>query len=131
MGTILLFYTLVRGKRGHVNKDSFAQFVEEQLQGMDDIVFRSMFGGWGIYRDETFFGIVHDGKLFFKTYPGTRAEYEARGMAPFAPFGLRRTAKLKKPLILKNYLEVPIDILEDRDQLHAWACAASQRLSSK
>ena len=45
---------------------SFKDFILDQLQGLDDVEAHRMFGGYGLYRDETFFGIVHKGKLFFK-----------------------------------------------------------------
>ena len=46
--------------------DSFKDFVVDQLRDLEEIEARRMFGGYGLYRDETFFGIVHKGKLFFK-----------------------------------------------------------------
>lgn len=70
-----------------------------------------MFSGYGLYRDEQFFGIVSEGCVYFKTNGKTRKKYEERGMQPFAPSATQ---------ILKNYYELPPDILEDREELARW-----------
>jgi DNA transformation protein len=91
---------------------SFKDFVEDQLAGLRGLRFKAMFGGYGLYRDETFFAIVFRDRLYFKTDETTRADYEDRGMTCFRP---------SRKQALKNYLEVPAEILEDRDELIAWA----------
>ncbi len=97
-------------------KDSFRDFVEGQLDS--DTLFRAMFGGCGLYRGETIFGILHKGRLYFKTGPRSRAKYVDKGMKPFKP-NARQT--------LKSYYEVPVEVLEDRDTLRAWALEAASR----
>lgn len=79
-----------------------------------------MFGGFGLYLDKTFFGIISGGVLYFKTNEKTMGRYEAAGMRPFAP---------SEKQVLKNYLEVPADALEDRDALCAWAEEAIETAS--
>lgn len=96
--------------------DSFRDFVAEQLGG--DAEFRPMFGGYGIYRGDRFFGILFKGRLYFRTGPRTRREYVARGMRPFKP-NARMTSK--------TYYEVPADVLEDRETVRAWALQAADR----
>lgn len=71
-----------------------------------------MFGGFGVYQDEIFFGIISHGQLFFKTDASTREQYLSKGMAPFRP---------SEKMILKTYYEVPADILDDPDLLADWA----------
>ncbi len=100
--------------------DSFKDFVLDQLDGLRGVTCRSMFGGYGLYRGEVFFGIIHKGRLYFKTDDAGRETYRARGMKPFRP-SVRQT--------LKTYYEVPVEIVEDADQLIAWARQAT-RLSS-
>lgn len=94
-----------------MKKDSFCDFVLEQLRDVPDVHCRRMFSGYGLYRGEIFFGIVSEGRVYFKTNAATRKKYEGRGMQPFAP-----SAKQ----ILKNYYEVPPDILEDPHELARW-----------
>jgi len=74
-----------------------------------------MFGGWGLYGGEVFFGIISDDRLYFKTDDVTREMYVAAGMGPFV-------ASAKQTL--KNYYEVPAEVLENHDELAAWARAA-------
>lgn len=97
-------------------RDSFRDFVSEQLG--DDMEVRPMFGGYGLYRGDAFFGIVFKGRLYFRTGARSRKEYVRRGMKPFKPDA--RTT-------LKTYYEVPADVLEDRETLRAWAVLAARR----
>lgn len=92
--------------------DSFKDFVLDQLRDMRGVTARSMFGGYGLYRGEVFFGIIHKGRLYFKTNDDSRDEYTTRAMKPFRP-----SAKQT----LKKYYELPADILEDSEHLTAWA----------
>ena len=72
--------------------ESFKDFVLDQLQDLDGVDARRMFGGHGLYRDETFFGILHKGKLYFKVDESTIGEYRKRKMKPFRP-NVKQTLK--------------------------------------
>ncbi len=96
--------------------DSFKDFVLDQLGGLRGLTCRSMFGGYGLYRDDIFFGIIQKGRLYFKTDEASRDLYRAQGMKPFRP-NARQT--------LKTYYEVPADIIEDAEQCAAWAAQAA------
>ena len=76
-----------------------------------------MFGGHGLYSGGVFFGILSDGRLYFKTNPDTLQDYLTFHAAVFAP---------SEKQILKNYREVPVDILEDAVQLTTWARKAAR-----
>jgi len=102
--------------------ESFKDFVLDQLVGMDDVEARRMFGGFGLYQDETFFGIVHKGKLFFKIDDTTVGEYRKRKMKPFRP---------NPKQTLKSYYQVPVDVIEDADELCEWALKAISCQSRK
>ncbi len=71
--------------------------------------------GSGLYSEQKFFGIIHKGRLYFKTSESTRADYIDRGMKPFQP-NRRQT--------LYDYYEVPGHLLDDAESLSAWACRA-------
>ena len=92
--------------------DSFKDFVVDQLGEVPQLMCKAMFGGHGLYQRETFFGIIHKGRLYMKTNGMTQSAYTARGMQPFRPNGKQ---------LLRHYYEVPIDILEDAEQLKVWA----------
>lgn len=95
--------------------ESFKDYVLDQLQYLENVEARRMFGGYGLYRDETFFGIIHKGKLYFKVDEATVREYRRRKMKPFRP-NARQT--------LKSYYQVPQDAVEDMDMLCEWAVQA-------
>jgi DNA transformation protein len=95
-----------------MHDESFRDFVLDQLQPLGAVECRRMFGSYGLYQDGVFFGIIAQGRLYFKTRSATRSAYERLGMQPFRP-NARQT--------LTSYYEVPIDILEDHVQLTLWA----------
>jgi len=53
--------------KGSVKEDSFREFILDQLHDLESVEARPMFGGFGLYRDEVFFGIIFKGRLYFKT----------------------------------------------------------------
>ena len=76
------------------------------------------FGGYGLYRGTTFFGIIHRDRLYFKVTPETVGHYKGQGMKPFRP-NAKQT--------LKSFYEVPINVLEDAEQLVAWGQESARR----
>jgi DNA transformation protein len=93
---------------------TFRTFVLQQVgRVLPHIRARSMFGGVGLYSGEHFFALVDDDTLYFKVDETNRAEFEARGMAPFRPAGPAGE--------VMQYYEVPADVLEDPDALRLWA----------
>ncbi len=100
--------------------DGFRDFVLDQLDGLRGVTCRAMFGGYGLYRGDVFFGIIHKGRLYFKTDEKSRAAYRERGMKPFRP---------NRKQTLKTYYEVPVEIVEDAEQFAAWAARAAPPLS--
>ena len=103
--------------------DSFVTFILDQLEELGDVRSNRMFGGWGLYCDDLFFGIVSSDRLYFKTDKDTRQRYIDLDMKPFAP---------TKKQVLKNYYEVPADVIEDREELLDFAeesCDVAERTS--
>ena len=90
----------------------FKDFVLDQLMDLRGVTCRAMFGGYGLYKGSTFFGIIHKGRLYFKITPTTVVPYKVHSMKPFRP---------NPKQTLKTYYEVPVNIIEDLDQLTAWA----------
>jgi DNA transformation protein len=99
--------------------ESFKEFVLDQLGALPEVRARAMFGAHGLYQGEHFFGILDDGRLFFKTDAQSRADYVARGMEPF-------TYESKARVLTMSYHEVPPDVLENAPELVAWAQLAIQ-----
>ena len=94
------------------------EFLLEQLASLGRVRARRMFGGVGLWLDETFFGLIAGaaGTVYFKVDEGNRAAYEAAGAAPFRPFADKAYAM--------SYWQVPAEVLDDADELVAWARAA-------
>lgn len=92
--------------------DSFVEYVVDQLRRLGEVEAKAMFGGHGLYCGGAFFAIIADGRLYFKTDAVSRRGYEGRGMGPFRP---------NPKQTLKTYYEVPVEVLEDDEELAAWA----------
>ena len=91
----------------------YLDYVLEQLAGLGPVSAKRMFGGAGIYLNGVFFALIADDSLYFKVGDSNRADYEAADMAPFKPFG--------EDSYSMSYYEVPVEVMEDREQLHEWA----------
>jgi len=104
--------------------DSFKEFVLDQLSALPDLRAKAMFGAHGLYCGERFFGILDEGRLFFKTDARSQADYTARGMGPF-------TYEMKGKVMTMAYHEVPLDVLEQPHELALWARRAIQIAEAK
>ena len=104
--------------------DSFKEFVLDQLSALPDVRAKAMFGAHGLYCDEKFFGILGDGRLFFKTDAQSGADYTARGMGPF-------TYEMKGKVVTMSFHEVPPDVLEQPHELVLWARKAMAVAAAK
>ena len=102
--------------------DGFRAFVLEQLAGVESVRARAMFGGVGLYANDVFFGILAADTLYLKVDDSTRGRYEAEGMTAFQPYADRPTTMA--------YHQVPARVLEDGDELTAWA-RASVRVAAR
>jgi DNA transformation protein len=94
----------------------FRDFVLDQLSRLPQLHSKKMFGGVGLYSGDCFFGIVAADELFFKVDDSNRSAYQAAGSEPFRPV-------VDRPVSM-SYWRVPIEVLEDRDELATWALAA-------
>ena len=99
--------------------ESFKEFVLDQLGALPELRAKTMFGAHGLYCGERFFGILAEGRLYFKTDAASRADYLARGMGPF-------TYETKGRVVTMSYHEVPPDVLENAAELVGWAQRAIQ-----
>jgi len=92
--------------------DSFLQYVLEQIGRTIPVTARKMFGGAGLYGRGRCFALINDDVLYFKVGDTNRADFTARGMGPFRPYGPDGE--------VMQYYEVPGDLLDDPDALHDW-----------
>jgi len=94
--------------------DSFKEFVLDQLSALPGVRTRAMFGAHGLYSGDHFFGILDEGRLFFKTDAQSQVDYTTRGMGPF-------TYESKGKVMTMSYHEVPPEVLEQPQVLAGWA----------
>ena len=94
-------------------RDAFVDHVVDQLGG--DVRARPVFGGHGLYWGGAMFGIVYESTLYLKVDDDWRERYEAAGSACFSPRPGQR---------LTSFYAAPADVVDDRDELQAWAAAA-------
>jgi len=96
-------------------QDTFVIYLCDQMAELPSLSWKKMFGGYGMYSEGCFFAIMFDDRLYFKTDSTTEAAFRERGMQAFRP---------RPDQCLRNYLEVPPDVVEDPDSLCRWARAA-------
>lgn len=85
----------------------------EILAPHGEITVRSMFGGYGIYKNGVIFALIAYDELYFKVDESNKSQYKKFGSEPFT-----YEAKGKKSTM--SYWKVPIEILEDEEQIGVW-----------
>lgn len=95
----------------------FPEYVLEQLAAFGGVTARRMFGGNGLFKGGLMFGLIADGALYFKVDDDNRADYVAKKSEPF-------TYEARGRKVALSYWFVPEDVIEDSDDLRAWAAKA-------
>jgi DNA transformation protein len=93
--------------------DAFLTFALDQLRGIRGLEARRMFGGVGLYGEDTFFAVIDNDTMFVKVDDATVARYKKARMPPFNPM------PDKGPML--GYYQVPARVLEDAEGLTEWA----------
>ncbi len=104
-------------------RDSYRDYVLEQLNRVRPVTWRKMFGGVGVYAGDRFFALLDNDTLYFKTGDTNRADYEAQNRQPFQPFGPDT-----KPMA---YHELPGAVLENVSELAVWMARAIEVADGK
>ena len=81
---------------------------------------RAMFGGHGLYLGDRFFGLINDGRVYFRTDEESRHDYVSRGMPPFQP----NNRPIGPKTVPRNF-QVPEEVLADAELLIEWALQAA------
>lgn len=89
----------------------YLEHVQELLSPIDGVVYRDMFGGFGVFHDGDMFGLIcrSPSTLYFKVGDLNRDTFESAGSQRFG---------------LMPYYEVPASVLEDKDEMQQCASAA-------
>ena len=97
--------------------DSPADELLARLAPIGELRAKRMFGAFGLYCDELFFGLIDAGIVYFQVDEASVELYRAAGAARFQPFPGRGKDSL-------GYYEVPLEVLERDAELRVWAARA-------
>jgi DNA transformation protein len=93
--------------------NNYVEYILDLLSPFGSITSRAMFGGYGIYKDKIIIGIIIDDELYFKVDKTNKEQYKSLNSVPF-------TYEAKGKSIAMSYWKVPIEIMEDEEQLSEW-----------
>ena len=95
--------------------------VNDLLSGFEGVRARAMFGGHGIYKDDTMFAIIVDDELYYKVGDSNRRDFEKLGSEPFT-----YKAKNRKKPVTMSYWKLPVEDMDDLQILEEWTDKAMQ-----
>lgn len=96
-----------------VVSSEFEEYTVERLNLFGPTVARRMFGGLGFFHQGLMFALASNNVLYFKVNDLNREDFERAGMGPFRPYEGKSYSM--------SYFELPVEILEDDEQLPIWA----------
>jgi len=89
--------------------------IREMFAAFGAVTVRRMFGGAGIYAEETMFALVHDGVIYLKADQHNAAAFAREDLAPFT----YKTKNGKRGVM--SYRRMPDRLYDDPDELAVWA----------
>lgn len=95
-------------------KNEFVSYLMELMEPFGGVSSKSMFGGYGIYKDGIMFGLVAEDTLYLKVDDFNRFEFERLDLEPFV------YTKGKKPMAM-SYNRAPAEALDNSDEMVRWA----------
>jgi DNA transformation protein len=104
--------------------EGFKDLVRDLLGAFGPVTIRNMFGGAGIYADGVMFALLADDVLYLKTDEISAQAFRTEGMEPFTYL-----TEGKGPVVM-SYFEVPPRLLEEPEELAAWAREAHRIASA-
>jgi DNA transformation protein and related proteins len=97
--------------------EGFIEHLKDALCGLGPVSVRRMFGGAGVYADGVMFGLIADDTLYLKADAETKRAFEAEGLGPYGYGAPGKRIDLP-------YWRIPERLLDDADEMLAWASAA-------
>ncbi len=95
----------------------YCDYILDVLDHVGGVSARSMFGGFGLYRDGAMFGLIADDVLYFKVDAANQPDFEDAGSSPF-------TYRGKSKPVQMSFRRVPEEVLEDVDDARLWSLKA-------
>lgn len=95
--------------------NEFVEYVNELFEPFGPVSIKSMFGGYGIFRDDLMFGLIADSTLYLKVDEGNLPDYEALHLNPF-----EYNSKNRKTVAM-SYYRIPDSCMDNSRELLPWA----------
>ncbi len=96
------------------NENEFISFLLELLEPLGSVEAKSMFGGFGIYRQGLMFGLVSEDIFYLKADEVNRGEFEGKGLPRF-------TYERGGKALSMSYYQAPPEAMDNAEALCAWA----------
>jgi DNA transformation protein len=94
---------------------AYKAFIQDLLADFGPVSIRNMFSGAGLYADGVMFALLVDDTLYLKADELSAHAFAAEGKGPFTYRPKGRAA------VAMSYWEVPERLLDDPEELVAWA----------
>jgi DNA transformation protein len=94
--------------------NEFIIFLLELLEPLGSVEAKSMFGGFGIYRQGLMFGLVSEDTLYLKADEVNRREFDGKGLPRF-------TYKRRGKTLSMSYYKAPPEAMDSAETLCGWA----------
>ena len=94
--------------------DPFVEHCLDLMGGLGALRARRMFGGHGVYLDDTFIAVILRGRLFLKVDAASRPQFEAAASVPFVYDNAGKAVAM-------GYFSAPDEALESADRMQPWA----------
>ena len=101
------------------NKSEFLQYALDLFNPLGRLTSKTLFGGNAILKNNITFAMVFDGSIYLKTDKNTVKKYLDLDSKPLSYKKNNKTINLR-------YYEIPIEVIDDEDQLMQWAIEASE-----
>ena len=95
-------------------QSEFVNYILELLELFEGTTAKSMFGGFGIFKNGIMFGLVAEDTLYFKVDEFNKFEFERLELGPFIYM------KGNKPMPM-SYHRAPDEALDNSDEMLRWA----------
>jgi DNA transformation protein len=89
--------------------------IGEVFAAFGPVTVRRLFGGAGIYAEETMFALVHDGQIYLKVDQHNAPAFERENLAPFT-YTTRHGQREAM-----SYRRMPDRLYDDPEELAVWA----------
>ena len=96
-------------------RHDFVEHVVETMREFGQVTAKAMFGGWGLYHEGLFFGLIAEDVLYLKVDDDNREQFESAGLPAFV------YVTKDGDRMAMSYRQAPPEALESAGVMTAWA----------